>query len=109
MTKPKFGSKVRKEQKETIEAVKEAQTSNTEIKKELRWDLLACIADGSEEGNKSMQEALEMGYEPFAVSPHVTMPATNLTVVGAPAQPKMGNMLWLKRGVLVEVNNVTNT
>lgn len=105
MSKAKSTSKIKKE--ESIEAVKEAQTSNTEVKKELRWDLLACIADGSEEGNKSIQEALEMGYEPFAVSPHVTMPTSNL-VTGTPAQPKMGNMLWLKRGVLVEVSNVAN-
>ena len=70
--------------------------------KELRWDLIACIADGSEENNNSIQQALELGYEPFAVSPHVTMPQNNL-MVAQPAQPKMGNMIWLKRGVMVEI------
>jgi hypothetical protein len=85
--------------------VKPAIRKETVIK-EVRWDLVALIADEKPENQQQIQIALETGYEPFAVSPHMVPPEKqDLLNINTPPQMKMANMLWLKRGTLVEIKN----
>lgn len=78
-----------------------------EIRKELRWDLIALIASNDPQHQEQIQVALESGYEPFAVVPHLLPPdAGSILQPGQPMQPKMANMIWLKRGVMCEIKVV---
>lgn len=74
-----------------------------EVKKEMRYDLLALIASGKEEDQQAIQAALESGYEPFAVVPHMIAPENNILSPGQPIQPKMTNLIWMKRGIMIEI------
>lgn len=74
-----------------------------EEKKELRWDLMALVASDKKEDQEQIQVALESGYEPFSVTPHVLPPENSLLAPNQMPQPKMANLIWFKRGVLVKV------
>jgi hypothetical protein len=75
-----------------------------EVKKELRWDLMALIASGSKEDEAEIQVALEKGYEPFSVVPHMINPEpATILQPGQSNQPKMVNLIWFKRGHYVEI------
>ncbi len=74
-----------------------------EEKKELRWDLMAVVASDKKEDQEQIQFALESGYEPFSVTPHVLPPENSLLSPNQMPQPKMANLIWFKRGVMVKV------
>jgi len=74
-----------------------------EEKKELRWDLLAIVASDKKEDQEQIQVALESGYEPFSVTPHVLPPENSLLAPNQMPQPKMANLIWFKRGVMVKL------
>jgi hypothetical protein len=75
-----------------------------EKKKEVRWDLMALVASGSKEDETEIQIALEKGYEPFSVVPHMMNPEpTSILQPGQSNQPKMVNLIWFKRAHLVEI------
>ncbi len=73
------------------------------LKQELRWDLMALVASDKKEDQEQIQVALESGYEPFSVTPHVLPPENSLLNPNQPIQPKMANLIWFKRGVMVNV------
>ncbi len=73
------------------------------LPQELRWDLMALVASDKKEDQEQIQVALESGYEPFSVTPHVLPPENSLLNPNQPIQPKMANLIWFKRGVMVNV------
>jgi hypothetical protein len=75
----------------------------TQPHKELRWDLMALVASDKKEDQEQIQIALESGYEPFSVTPHVLPPENSLLSPNQMPQPKMANLIWFKRGVYVEI------
>lgn len=108
-TKNKLKVKPLNKNKQKVSKVKKnvkAAIKKETVIKEIRWDLVALIADDSAENQQHIQVALESGYEPFAVSPQMVQPQKqDLLNINTPNQMKMVNMLWLKRGTLVEIKN----
>jgi hypothetical protein len=84
----------------------EVESTEIQTKKEIRWDLLAVIASERKEDQEQVQVALQAGYEPFCVVPHV-LPQESSAILNPnqPPQPKFANLVWMKRGVLVDVRD----
>lgn len=73
---------------------------NEVAKQEVRWDLKGIeVSD-----QNGIQEALEEGYEPFAVTPLMKKASPNVVALN-PQQQQMTveTVMWLKRAVLVGV------
>lgn len=61
-------------------------------------------SDGS--GTKDLEAALNLGYEPFAVTSYMEMPRQSSPVLaGASPQPVIVDKVWLKRAAVAEKTN----